>query len=303
VHRSHAFVWRDDSGAELVCHWNAHTYFQGDMLAHTGIIRWDGKVFALPWRTRAHIARRIDGYVQQLAPFARTPYLFCPIGMDFNDPIAHLPALLQRYNEEHYTRTGTWTLLAGLDDYLALLACQRAALPILEADPNPYWMGFLATRPEIKQRSVRIARTLLLAEKLATTKPPDEQLEHVLQDAWSTLALTNHHDCITGTSPDRVWLEEQRPWLASAEASARRALELATTALATEQTACPHLAVEKTGELVHVQTAHYRLTLSEARGGCLTSFVVAGRECLSGLGFDLVAMHDEGGLWRALRRA
>ena len=74
VHKSHDFVWRDDGGAEVLCHWNAHTYFLGDMLAHKGIIRWAGKTYALPWRTRRHIARRIDGYVKQLAPSSRTPY-------------------------------------------------------------------------------------------------------------------------------------------------------------------------------------------------------------------------------------
>ena len=38
------FVWKDDDGAEMLCHWNAFTYFQGDMLAHAGIIRWNGQV-------------------------------------------------------------------------------------------------------------------------------------------------------------------------------------------------------------------------------------------------------------------
>jgi hypothetical protein len=298
VHRSHDFVWRDDDGAEILCHWNAHTYFQGDMLAHAGIIRWAGKVYAMPWRTRGHVARRIASYVRQLAPSARTPYLFCPIGMDFNDPIVDVRPLLERYNREVYPRTGTWTLLAGLDDYLALIDCHRAALPVLCADPNPYWMGFLATRPEVKQRSVRIARTLLLAEKLSATEAPDAELERALHEGWNTLVLTNHHDYIPGTSPDRVWEQEQKPWLDSAEASARIALELAAAAATSHEAACPGVKLSEQGELIHIETAHYRLTLSRARGGCLTSFVTAQREWLRGLGFDLVAFHDEGGLWR-----
>jgi hypothetical protein len=42
------FVWKDDDGAEVLCHWNAFTYFQGDMLAHKGIIRWMGIAFGIP---------------------------------------------------------------------------------------------------------------------------------------------------------------------------------------------------------------------------------------------------------------
>jgi hypothetical protein len=298
VHRSHDFVWRDDDGAEVLCHWNAFTYFQGDMLAHVGIVRWAGNTIALPWRTRGHIARRLEGYVRQLAPFARTPYLFCPVGMDFNDPIVELPALLERYNRERSAQSGTWVVLGGLDDYLSLVDCHRAALPVLEADPNPYWMGFLATRPEVKQRPTRIARTLLLAEKLSATRARDEPLEALLHQAWSTLVLSNHHDYIPGTSPDRVWAAEQRPWLDAAEAAANEALELASPTKAPARAQTSPLLVRDDGELLHVEGPHYRLEVSRARGGCLVSFVSDAGELLSGLGLDLVAYHDEGGLWR-----
>jgi hypothetical protein len=310
VHRSHDFVWRDDTGAEVLCHWNAHTYFMGDMLAHAGIIRWNGQTYALPWRTRGHIARRIDGYVKKLEPFARTPYLCCPIGMDFNDPIEDLGELLERYNRERYPQTGTWAVLAGLDDYFALVQCYRQALPVLDADPNPYWMGFLATRPEVKQRPTRIARSLLLAEQLSATCERDDQLEHALHEGWSTLVLSNHHDYIPGTSPDAVWHSEQKPWLDAAEAAAKRALALAETDARAEGVtpgaeraaleAAPEVVVDERprSDEVLIETKHYRLKLSRAHGGCLTSFVTRDGELLDGFGFDLVAFHDEGGLWR-----
>ncbi|MBS1150313.1 MAG: putative alpha-mannosidase [Myxococcaceae bacterium] len=296
--RTHDFIWRDDDGAEVLCHWNAFTYFHGDMLAHKGIIRWAGKVFALPWRTRRHIAARIDGYVEQLAPFARTPYLFCPIGMDFNDPIVELPQLLHRYNEEHFARTGTWTVLAGLDDYFSLLEFHRAQLPVLAADPNPYWMGFCATRPEVKQRPTRIARTLLMAEKLSAFQAPHAPLEAALREGWSRLVLSNHHDYIPGTSPDRVWEAEQRPWLDAAELAADQALALASPGVSATEPSGGSVQVRRSGDEIEVQTATYRFTLSLERGACFTSLVSDGAPLLNGLGFDLVAFHDEGGLWR-----
>ncbi len=300
VHRTHDFIWRDNSGAEVLCHWNAHTYFLGDMLAHKGVIRWAGKTFAVPWRTRRHIAARIEGYCEQLHPFARTPYLLCPIGMDFNDPIHELTGLLDRYNRERYPETGTWATVAGLDDYFALINCDRAALPVLEADPNPYWMGFLATRPEVKQRPSRIAKKLLLAEKLSSARPLDPLLEKSLGDAWSRLVLSNHHDYIPGTSPDRVWHEEQKPWLDLAEAAAD-----ATLALAHQPAASPNrpgvaglIGVDARGQSLHLESAHFKLTISRADGGCLSSFVTSDGELLRGPSFDLVAFHDDGGLWR-----
>ncbi len=296
------FVWRDDGGAEVLCHWNAFTYFQGDMLAHAGIVRWSGHVAAVPWRTRGHIARRIEGFVRQLAPHARTPYLLCPIGMDFNDPIHGLRELLDRYNRERSAETGTWAVLAGLDDYFQLVGHHREKLPVLTVDPNPYWMGFYASRPELKQRPARIARSLLLAETLSASSPPHHELEASLREGWLKLVLMNHHDAITGTSPDRVFHAEQRGWLDLAETAASRALSLAS--LGREPVAAPPSGVApglqwwREGDELHVESSHHRLIFSERQGGCLTSLAIDGQEQLSGLGLDLLAFADDGGLWR-----
>ncbi|MCZ7682311.1 MAG: hypothetical protein M5U28_27380 [Sandaracinaceae bacterium] len=215
------FVWRGPDGAEVLCHWNAFTYFQGDMLAHIGVIRWMGVTFGIPWRTGRHIAGRIDRLVAQLAPRSRSPYLFCPIGCDFNGPIPDLLALLDRYNRTHFQDTGVWVVNAGMDDHLALVDCHRGRLPVLSLDPNPYWMGFYASRPDAKRRINRTARKLVLAEKLAFARPEHEP---ELRRAWDLVVLSNHHDFITGTSPDRVFREEQLPWLREAEDRADAAL-------------------------------------------------------------------------------
>jgi hypothetical protein len=296
------FVWKDDDGAELLCHWNAFTYFQGDMLAHAGVVRWNGLVAAIPWRTRGHVARRIDGFVRQLAPLARTPYMLCPIGMDFNDPVDRPRELFARYNDEHYPRSGVWAVLAGMDDYLELVGCHRGRLPVLAVDPNPYWMGFYASRPELKQRPTRVARSLLLAESLSAFRPVSGPLEASLERGWENLVLLNHHDAITGTSPDRVTHGEQRGWLDAAEEAADRAVALACEPIDHElpraPPASPVPVVRWRDRELHVQTSHHTLTFSKERGGCLTSLLLDGNEQLEGLGLDLVAYADDGGLWR-----
>ncbi len=283
------FVWRDAAGAEVLCHWNAFTYFQGDMLGHLGIIRWSGNLFGIPWRNEGHVARQLDRFTRALQPLSRTPYLFCPIGCDFNPPIEGLTALVDRYNARRSARTGTHVVIAGLDDYFALVQCHRAALPVLEVDPNPAWMGFYASRPELKTRHTRAARRLLAAEREdAHAMAPRNELAH----AWELLALSNHHDFITGTSPDRVVDGEQLPWLARAEA-------LLPTPASVTRAEPPAPRCVRAGQLLRVETPHCALTFSEERGGCLVSFQDArGRELLRGLGLDLVLYRDSGGLWR-----
>jgi len=308
------FVWRGPDDSQVLCHWNAFTYFQGDLLAHVGVVRWMDRIYGFPWRTESHVARRIQRYVRDLAPLARTPYLYCPIGGDFNGPIASLWDLLDRYNRIRYPSSGIWALNAGLDDYLALVACHRFALPVLTLDPNPYWMGFYASRPEAKRRANRIVRKLVIAEKLtvlpalAASSPSDEsvpvesEIARDLRTAWDLAVLSNHHDFITGTSPDRIWREEQQPWLEQAERLADHALArirtIRTAAPEFPPSPLPSFSLDA-GTLV-VQADAYRVELREQQGGAITSFRLSqsGEELLSGPANDLVSYRDSGGLWR-----
>lgn len=296
--RTQDFVWRAPDGAEVLCHWNAFTYFQGDMLAHVGVIRWMGVTFGMPWRTGRHIARRIDGLVKQLAPLARTPYLFCPIGCDFNGPIPRLLELIDRHNQTHYPSTGVWVVNAGMDDYLELLEAHRAKLPVLELDPNPYWMGFYASRPDAKRLVNRTARKLVLAEKLAVHEGRTQEVARELERAWEHVVVSNHHDLITGTSPDRVYRAEQLPWLRDADAHADACLErLVPSEEVAEPAPRPPDWRMESGRL-SVSTPSYRLVFDQRTGGCIVSAEVDGRELLSGPGNDLVLYRDSGGLWR-----
>jgi hypothetical protein len=114
--------------------------------------------------------------------------------------------------------------------------------------------------------------------------------------------MSNHHDFITGTSPDRIWRDEQLPWLEQAEALADHALAriraLRPAAAEFRQSAAPlwHM---HAGNLV-VETDAYRVELCEQQGGAITSFRLHGSadELLLGPANDLVSYRDSGGLWR-----
>ncbi|HEX2738688.1 MAG TPA: hypothetical protein VHP57_11200, partial [Acidimicrobiia bacterium] len=91
------FVWRGPDGSEVLCHWNAFGYGQGELLAHSGITRAIGLPLAVPNRGDRHVTRRLDKFTKQLAKLSRTPYLLCPIGYDFSMPIPDLVRLADRY--------------------------------------------------------------------------------------------------------------------------------------------------------------------------------------------------------------
>jgi len=223
------FVWCGPDGSQVLCHWNPFTYFQGDLLAHVGVVRWMDRIYGSrgalkPMSPAASSAtsatwRRSPARPTSIAQLVATSTV----------PSRDLWGLLDRYNRTRYPSSGVWALNAGLDDYLALVDCHRAALPVLSLDPNPYWMGFYASRPEAKRRANRIVRQLVVAEKLtvlpartASGVSPEHvlvesEIARDLRRAWDLVVLSNHHDFITGTSPDRIWQEEQQPWLEQAK--------------------------------------------------------------------------------------
>ena len=300
------FVWRDRAGANVLCHWNAFSYGQGDLLAHRGFSRIYLFPLAIPDRSERNVARRIRRFVRQLEPYSPTPYMFCPIGFDFVPPIPELISLLDRYNDRRYPSTGVWALNAGLDDYLDLIDCYRDQLPVLELDPNPYWTGFYTSRPALKKRCHALVDELVLAEELSYLPENAEaaqKLPEELEATWWTAAIANHHDFITGTSPDRIVDEEQVPWLEGAlEVSSEKIEQLAPDPAAScctpEGEGLPRWSQEN--GRVRVQTPHYTLVLAEDAGGSIIRLEDAhSGDCLLGRpSNDLISYKDSGGLWR-----
>jgi hypothetical protein len=304
--RSLDFLWRDRNGAQILCHWNAFSYGQGDMLAYVGLSRVYLARFALPARSDRHIANRIRQFVDQLAPYSRTPYMFCPIGFDFVEPIPDLVALLDRYNRNHYSTTGIWTANAGLDDYLELVEGYQDKLPVIELDPNPYWTGFYTSRPALKKQCHELVEDLLLAERLSFLpehQRANQTISKELESAWWSAAVSNHHDFITGTSPDRVVEEEQLPWLEQAstqvkEVTQRLAATLPTPGVETKSSQLPEWSCQ--AGHVRIKTTYYIVEMLEEIGGAISSIrgLDAPTSTLTGITNDLVSYRDSGGLWR-----
>ncbi len=308
--RTADFVWRGPDRSEVLAHWMTYGYGHGDMLASGGLSRALGLPTSWPDRRERHVARRIEGYIGQLTRVARTPYMLLAIGFDFVQPVHRLVDLLDRWNENDYERSGVWLVNAGIEDYLDLVAHHREALPTLSLDPNPYWMGFYASRPDIKALCRDLGRQLIDADNeraRATTTPtePDREPDPTDPDrtsaAWWTAVASNHHDYITGTSPDRVARGEQTWWLRAALAdsapprpprpdAARRDGQLLPTA-ATRWT--------RSGSTVTVTTPSLIAVFDEQRGGTLVSLIdPSGTQLLSAPSLELRSYAESGGLWR-----
>lgn len=306
VERTLDFVWRDRAGSELLCHWNAFTYGQGDMLAFRGFSRAYVFPVAFSARSERHIARRIRQFTEQLHPYRRTPYMLCPIGFDFVGPIHDLIALLDRYNHNQFPSTGFWIVNAGLDDYLDLVNCHRSELPAIEFDPNPYWTGFYTSRPALKQRCHDLVEKLLTIEKL-TLLPENNKIaasiSKMLEPAWWTAAVANHHDFITGTSPDRVVNQEQIPWLESASALSNSAIEKLSFPVSNDDPSNHRQELPQWNAhdgMIEVKTHFYAIKLAEEAGGAIIQAYhpLTHAPFLSGISNDLISYHESGGLWR-----
>ena len=299
------FVWRDRAGAQVLCHWNAFSYGQGDLLAYRGVSRIYLFPLAISDRSEHNVARRIRQYVRQLGPYSPTPYMFCPIGFDFITPISDLSSLLDRYNERRFSTTGIWAVNAGLDDYLDLVNFYRDQLPVIELDPNPYWTGFYTSRPALKRRCHQLIRELRLAEELSLLPENSRvarNLNEELKPVWWTAATTNHHDFITGTSPDRIVDEEQIPWLEEALRVVSEEIgQLAPVAASPSTPQAGNLPQwsQEHGQ-VRVQTRYYTVVLAEEAGGSIIHAEGPDSEILLAdePSNDLISYKDSGGLWR-----
>ena len=182
-----------------------------------GVVRWMDRLYGFPWRTEAHVARRIRRYVRDLAPLARTPYLFCPIGGDFNGPIEGLVGAarpLQPRALPANRRLGGQRRPGRLPGAGRLPPLRAAGG---DAGPESLLDGLLRQPPRGQAARNRIVRKLVIAEKLtvlpARARPTGPRrtgrsspaIARDLRKAWDLTVMSNHHDFITGTSPDRIW--------------------------------------------------------------------------------------------------
>ncbi|MGB3410690.1 MAG: hypothetical protein WBA45_05790 [Microthrixaceae bacterium] len=307
------FVWRSGDGSEVLTHWMSHGYGHGDMIGSGGLSRFMGLPFAWPDRRARHVDRRVAEYLEDLGRMSPTPYRLLNIGFDFVRPIPRIVELIDAWNARHHEQTGVWLVNATTEDYLDLVSFHSSSLPTIDFDPNPYWSGFYSSRPAIKSTARDLGRRLIAgdAERVieacngTSTFAGLDRDDTLSRSAWWSAVVSNHHDFITGTAPDRVARGEQAQILHQAIADSpwpsRRAPTDPLGDVAGE--APPDREPVGTSArlragLVVLDATWGTAVFDPQRGGTLTSLVADGVEQILSPSFALRSYTDSGGLWR-----
>jgi hypothetical protein len=217
--RSADFIWRGAGGSRVLAHWfPVNLYCTGDTIDYDEQTQLPGVHFA-PFRgdDASYTDGKIDEYIEGQKPYARTPYMFVPVGCDFQQPKAGLVGYLEGYNRRRYPTTHVWAVAAPFEDYALLVSAHASQLPEIDNELTPYFMGYFASRAELKRLTRDAARPFLIAETFALALGDEgAALSASAAPDLKRLMLADHHDFVTGTSRDEVVSGEQIPLLRAA---------------------------------------------------------------------------------------
>lgn len=215
------FTWHGPGGGAVLAHFisGMGLYCEGENIDYGGDLETPGgHVGDFEGNDTSFTDGRIDGYAAENTPYARTPYLFVPVGCDFEAPKSQLIAYADGYDQRRYPSTGVWAVTASFEDYAKLVAYWSDVLPDFTGDLAPAYMGFFDSRSDLKRAVRDAARPFFVAETFATALGDDGQaIVAAAQPQLELLTRSDHHDFVTGTSADDVVSGEQMPLLAQAE--------------------------------------------------------------------------------------
>ena len=215
------FVWHGVGGGSVLAHFIAGLglYCEGENIDYPSDLTTPGThIGSFQGNDPTFTDGRIDGYVAENTPYAKTPYLFVPVGCDFEPPKPQLIEYLDGYNKRRYPTTGAWAVAAPFDDYATLIGYWKDSLPDITGDLAPAYMGFFGTRPAVKRGVRDAARPFFVAETFASALGAQgAALLRAGAPQLELLTRTDHHDFVTGTSADDVVAREQMPMLGAAQ--------------------------------------------------------------------------------------
>ena len=172
----------------------------------------------------------------ELATMAATKNVMLPVGTDYTPPNKWVSAIQRDWNSRYVWPK--FTMAIPREYFDAVRAAQAATgrpFSPQTRDMNPIYTGKDVSFIDTKQMQRAAENTLLAAEKFATiaaltgARFPTEPIDK----AWRQLLFGAHHDGITGSESDQVYLDLVGGW--------REALELGTTVL---DGAIEHLAAQ-----------------------------------------------------------
>lgn len=263
---------------------------------------------------------------------ALTHQVMLPMHSDFVRPIEDLGDIVRHWNATYVSpRAALSTPTAFFEAVRAEVKRRDLALPVITRDMNPIYTGCAVSFADLKTANRDAETTLRDAEIWATVASlegaayPDRALDR----AWRQLLFTAHHDGVTGSMSDQVYVDILYAY--------RDALDLATSvreaaiaylsrfapagaiawnSLATTRDHVPAVGFRRAGigwlpgvpsglhvadpaprlegSRVFLENTHLAVVIDLERGGTLVSLrdKKTGRELLRGPGADLVVLPE-----------
>lgn len=314
------FLWMAPDGKAVLTHnMTAHYGFGYERLA-SGANRAEG----VGSRTNSILA----DIFEDLRRPALTHQVLVPMHMDFVRPLENLGEVLAAWNAAYVSpRMEVSTPARFFDGVRREIEVQGIVPRVITRDMNPIYTGCQVSFVDLKLANRRCESLLRDAEAWATiaTLEGARYPSLGLDRAWRQLLFAAHHDGVTGSCGDQVYLDLLAGYDDAFRIAAeirRRALDYLTTAIGSPDRvqwnslsharpstaggedlippfgyrvieAAPNPA-PPTRRGVALENEHFRLEVDPARGGCLSRLVDkrTGRELLTGLGNELVLLDE-----------
>ena len=195
------FEWVAPSGDGLLTHYMAGHYAAGFSLDTA--------------QTAQAAASELHGLFTELQQAAATRNVMIPMGSDFTPPMRWITELRTAWTEQcPHVR-----LRCALPrDFFAAVRAELAARGVRPTpqtrDMNPIYTGKDVNAIDTKQAHRAVETLLLDAEKWATFAALNGAVypAAALDKAWRLLLFAAHHDAVTGTHSDQVYLDLLAGW-------------------------------------------------------------------------------------------
>ncbi|GII32153.1 glycoside hydrolase family 38 N-terminal domain-containing protein [Planotetraspora mira] len=196
------FEWISPSGRGLLTNFMAAHYSAGWSMDSA--------------QTLADAEESVYGLFLRLKKVAATRNVLVPVGTDYSPPNKWLTEIHRDWNSRY-----TWprVLCALPRDFFGAVSAELAAtgarLSPQTRDMNPVYTGKDVSYIDTKQAQRAAENELLDAEKfaaLACLTGDAAYPEAALDKAWRQLVYGAHHDAITGTESDQVYLDLLAGW-------------------------------------------------------------------------------------------
>ncbi len=196
------FEWIAPSGRGLLTHYMPAHYAAGWWMDSSGSL--------------AEAEQAVYRIFADLKKVAATRNVLLPVGTDFTPPNSWVTQIHRDWNARY-----TWPrfVCALPSEFFAAvraeLAVERRAPSPQTRDMNPIYTGTHVSYIDTKQANRAAESAVLAGERFAVfaaTLAGGEYPQPAFAKAWSQLAYGAHHDAITGSSSDQVYLDLLTSW-------------------------------------------------------------------------------------------